>query len=303
MLNFLPWPILFLINSIIILCNVMITAIPIAVIAVFKLLLPFNFVKIIISKLNYFFYRVFVEINAFALFLTNKIKFDVQGNDLIKIKKSCIIISNHLSWADIIILLHVYRGKIPITKFFLKQSLVFIPIVGLACLGLGMPFLKRYSKAQMIKNPKLKYKDIQTTKKACKSLTTEPSALINFVEGTRYTKQKALRNKSPYKHLMLPKTPSLGVALSEVGHDIECILNTTLCYKSNKHSPFIDMLKGRLKDVYARVEVIDVDDSLIGDYLNDKEFKQRFAAWIRDLWAKKDEQLDNYLNSCSNKTK
>lgn len=296
MLNFLPWPLLLLINCIIITINVLFNAIPIILLAIVKLILPFKAVTIIIEKCNYLFFRIFIEVNSFAINLTNKVKWDIKGNNFKPVKKSCIIISNHLSWADIIILCHIYKGKIPTTKFFLKHSLIYIPFVGLACLGLGMPFLRRYSKAQLIKNPKLKNKDIQTTKKACKNLVFAPSTLVNFVEGTRYTKTKAKLAKSPYQHLMLPKAPSLAIALGQIGKNIDVIFNTTLCYKHNSKNTFIDMLKGKLTDVYARVEQIPITDNLIGDYLQDKNFKHNFSLWIRDIWAKKDLELDNYLN-------
>lgn len=75
------------------------------------------------------------------------------------------IISNHLSWADILFIGCIYKGNVPVTKFFMKQNLIYIPFVGLACYALGMPFLKRYSKSQLIKNPKLRKKDIDSTKK------------------------------------------------------------------------------------------------------------------------------------------
>lgn len=299
MLHFLPWPILFTINSVIITLSVTINSIPVLLLSCVRLVLPFRWVNVMAERSNYVFYRIFVSVNAFAIFLTNRIDWDVQGNDFPQVKKSCIIICNHLSWADIVLLLHIYRGKIPLTKFFLKKNLIYIPLIGLACWGLGMPFLNRYTREQLIKNPELKNRDIETTRKACRRLVYAPSTLINFVEGTRYTPAKAAKSKSPYKHLMVPKSPSLAIALGEIGNDIEALFNTTMCYRYNTKSPFIDLLKGRMRTVYARIEKIPVTEELVGNYLEDKQFKHNFGVRLREIWAQKDAQLDSYLSQAS----
>ena len=291
MIAFLPSPILFVINLCLIVFNTILIATPILVLAIFRLVLPFNPIIRIIEKSNLFLYKIWVQINSFTIALTNKIDWQLDTATIPKIKNSCIIICNHQSWADIIMICHIFKGKIPVTKFFLKHSLIYIPFLGLACLGLGMPFLRRYSKQQLLKNPKLKYKDIESTNRACKHLIYSPSTLVNFVEGTRYTPQKAKLAKSSYEHLMPPKAASLGVALGQIGHDIDMLFNTTLRYPDNETDPFIDMLKGRLKTVYATVEPIKVTDNLVGDYLNEKQFKYSFTLWLRNLWEHKDKEL------------
>ena len=195
---------------------------------------------------------------------------------------------------------HIYRGRIPITKFFLKQSLIFIPIIGQACYAIGMPFLRRYTRAQILKNPKLKTKDLDSTRKACQSLLVYPSSLVNFVEGTRFTKAKARSCKSPYQNLMPPKAASLAVALGMIGKNIDCLLNTTILYPDHKGqgSIFYALLCGRLDRVIARVEVIDkefIEQKLVGDYIGDKQFKRSFTNELRSIWQKKDEQIANLL--------
>ena len=102
----------------------------------------------------------------------------------------------------------------------MKHSLIYIPFAGLACYALGMPFLRRFPKEKLLKNPKLRNKDIQTTKAACKRLIDFPTTLINFVEGSRFTAEKAKVARSPYKYLLPPKVASLGVALSEIGDQV-----------------------------------------------------------------------------------
>ena len=306
MLSFLPAPLLFLLNFTLISVVTVVLAIPVFALALVRLLLPFKVVLALVDKVNQAVFYLWVSNNSFLMWLTNRIKWDIQGADIKKIQGSCFIISNHVTWTDIVMLGHIYRGKIPITKFFLKHSLIYIPILGQACYSLGMPFLRRYSRNELLKNPQLKMKDINATRKACLNLLEHPSSLVNFVEGTRYTPQKAAAQKSPYRHLMPPKAASLAIALGLIGEHIDCMLNTTLIYPG-KHegSIFMQMLCGRLKHVIARVEVIDketIAKHMVGDYLYDKQFKHAFTMYLRDMWQRKDEQIEALLHGTDTAT-
>lgn len=269
----------------------LLVAIPMLLCALFKWI-PSKAVGNVINAVNQTAFKIWTANNAFLMKLTNKIEWDIQGLDEVeKVKGSCIIISNHISWADIVMLAHIYRKKVPITKFFLKHSLIYIPVVGLVCYAIGMPFLRRYSREQLLKNPKLKTKDLDTTRKACLSLLDYPSTLINFVEGTRHTEEKAQTQNSQYVNLMPPKAASLAVALGIIGNNIDCLLNTTLLYPHAKGNIFLNLLCGRLTKMVVRVEKIEPKEEWVGDYLKDKQFKRKFTNNLRNLWQRKDEQL------------
>ena len=299
MLSFLPAPLLFVINFTLISVVTAILAIPVFVLAFVRLILPFGPVLSFVDRINQAVFYLWISNNAFLMWLTNRIKWDIQGADIEKIKGSCFIISNHVTWTDIVMLGQIYRGKIPITKFFLKHSLIYIPILGQACYSLGMPFLRRYSRNELLKNPKLKTKDIDATRKACQNLLQHPSTLVNFVEGTRFTPEKAKAQQSQYRHLMPPKAASLAIALGLIGPHIDCLLNTTLVYPGeHKGSIFMEMLCGRLKHVIARVEVMDketINAHMVGDYLQDKQFKHTFTMYLRQLWQRKDDLIESLL--------
>lgn len=300
MLSFLPAPLIFIINMTMISIASCLLAFPLIFLALIRLILPFKVVLDLVDTLNQLAFRGFCAHNSLLMRITTKVKWDIKGVENVNVKGSCIIISNHLSWTDIVMICHIYRGRIPITKFFLKQSLIFIPIIGQACYAVGMPFLRRYSRAQILKNPKLKTKDLDSTRKACQSLLVYPSSLVNFVEGTRFTQAKAQAQKSPYQNLMPPKAASLAVALGMIGKNIDCILNTTILYpgQSGQGSIFYELLCGRLEKVIARVEVIDketIESKLVGDYMGDKQFKRSFTNELRALWQQKDEQIATLL--------
>ena len=297
MLAFLPSPILLIINCLLLAANGILISTPIMILGIFRFLLPIHAIVSVIDRINYYMYRWWVINVALIMSLTNKIDWKITGDPIPDIKKSCVVISNHQSWVDIIVLCHIYRGKIPTTKFFMKHSLIYIPFIGLACYALGMPFLRRYSREKLLKNPKLRQKDMETTKKACKRLAIHPSSLINFVEGTRWTPVKAKAQRSSYRHLMPPKAASVAVALGEIGNDVDCILNTTLVYPENTypHKGFIDLLMGRFKAVRANIEVMPVTEDMTGDYLGNKEYKRAFTNNLKELWVKKDELIDKIL--------
>ena len=288
MLHFLPSPVLFVINAILLVVNVIVVATPIMLLGIIRMVLPFDFSIRIIDRINFYLYRFWTLNIRIMIALTNDVKWHMTGITVPHCHKSCIIISNHVSWFDILLICVIYGSKLPTTKFFMKQSLIYIPFIGLACYALGMPFLKRYSKDILLKNPALRMKDIETTKKVCKALVKYPTTLINFCEGSRYTKEKAEKQKSPYQFLLPPKAASIGVALFEIGNDVEYIFNSTLYYPENSKSAFMDMMFGKLSHIYVDVDLLKKDETLIGDYLGDKQFKHDFTMHIREIWENKD---------------
>ena len=96
----------------------------------------------------------------------------------------------------------------------MKDVLKWIPIVSIVGWALDMPFLKRYSKEQVEKNPSLRGKDLEQMKKAFKRLETNPGTVLSFAEGTRFTKLKHDDQQSPFKNLLRPKAGGIGIALS-----------------------------------------------------------------------------------------
>lgn len=78
----------------------------------------------------------------------------------------------------------------------------------------------------------------------------------------------------------------LGVALSEIGNKVDYIFNNTFYYPDNHKKAFVDMLKGRVKNVYVNVEIMEKTPGL-GNYLEDKQYKHEFTMYVRELWDKK----------------
>lgn len=98
---------------------------------------------------------------------------------------------NHQSWVDTTVNQYFGLTRMPLTRFFTKWELIFIPFVGQAFKILGFPMMKRHSKQQIAKNPALKYQDMDEARKACEHLLSQPFTLLNYLEGTRFTAEKS----------------------------------------------------------------------------------------------------------------
>ncbi|MBN2160689.1 MAG: acyltransferase [Spirochaetes bacterium] len=266
--------------------------IPLIPIAFLKLLIPVGGWRKLCGLLLNGIAVSWITINNFNLWWSQRIKWDIQGLEGLSLMKWYLVISNHQTWVDIVVLQKVFNRKIPFLKFFLKKELIWVPILGIAWWALDYPFMKRYSPSFIEKNPHLKGKDIEITRNACRKFKTLPVSIMNFVEGTRFTKEKHDRQNSPFRHLLKPKAGGIGFVLSTMGEQLSSILNVTIIYPGGDTS-FWSFLCGRIKEIRVLVEKIPVTPDLLGDYVEDKKFQAEFQLWLNDLWQEKDALLDS----------
>lgn len=223
--------------------------------------------------------------------VVNTIQWDVQGIEELTRENWYLVVANHQSWVDILVLQRIFYKKIPFLKFFLKKELIWVPVLGLAWWALEFPFMKRYSKSFLKKHPNMKGKDIEITRKACEKFKNIPTSIMNFVEGTRFSRKKHGRQKSPYKHLLKPKSGGIAYVLSAMGDQLQAILDVTIVYPEGVGS-FWDFLCGKVPQITVRVGLIPISDDLKGDYFTDREYRVRFQNWVNTLWAAKDKKID-----------
>ena len=232
---------------------------------------------------------------AALLHLNPHLKWEIEGLEKLNKKNWYLLICNHHSWADIVVLCVIFRKHIPMNKYFLKQQLAWVPFIGLACWALDMPFMRRYSHSYLIRHPERRGKDVETTRRSCEKFRTHPTTIVNFVEGSRFTEEKRRQTRSPYKNLLPPKAAGIAMALGVLGAQFDKLLDVTLCYPENNDSPFFDMLSGKLTRIVVRVNLLPVAEELHGDYVSDKNFKRRFQQWLNTLWEEKDTLLTSLI--------
>ena len=290
MLNFLPGPIIGCFSLLLYIVNTVVWLIPIIVFSLLKALVPLTIWQKLFSYLLDQMASNWVLVNTFIQKLFTKIKFNITGLEKLKMKDWYLVISNHQSWVDIVVLQRILHGRIPFLKFFLKRELIYVPLLGLAWWALDFPFMKRYSQHFLKRNPHLKGKDIETTQKACEKFKHKPVSVMNFIEGTRFTKEKHAKQSSPFQRLLKPKAGGIGFVLQAMKGNLSKVVNVTIYYPEGTPT-FIDFLCGRVKQVYIAIETQDIDESLMGDYVNDRAYKIQFQQWVNKLWLDKDKAM------------
>lgn len=224
------------------------------------------------------------------------IKWDIEIPTNISSEKSYFIISNHQSWVDILVLQRIFYKKIPFLRFFLKDVLIFIPLLGLCWWALDFPFMRRYSKEKIKKNPALKGQDLETTKNACKKFQGKPISITNFVEGTRFNVSKHKKQKSELKNLLRPKAGGFGFVMSSMGEQFDKILDTTIYYPDGAPT-MIDFLCGNIKKITVRVSEQEVSEECFGNYLTDPNTQKSVRAYINSRWNIKDTLIEKLKKS------
>ena len=268
---------------------------PLLVLTLLKLVIPIKGWRQLCSRLLNGCATNWVGINNLNQRWLSGTHWDVQGVTNLQRNGWYLVISNHQSWVDILVLQRVMHRKIPFLKFFLKKELMWIPILGQCWWALDFPFMKRYSKQFIKKHPHLKGKDFETTRKACAKFKTMPVSVMNFVEGTRFSPEKHALQRSPYTHLLKTRAGGVAFVLGTMGHQVHRVLDVTIAYPKGIKS-FWDFLCGRIEYISVRVNAIPVTEELIGDYAENREFRVQFHNWLNRIWSAKDQRMEELLN-------
>ena len=296
MLNFLPNVVVGILASILLFINVVFWFVFLISVAIIKILLPIPGLRKIFDTVLTKIAEGWVTGNSTWMALTQKTQWDVEGVGELNYRGWYLVNANHQSWVDILVLQHVFNRKIPLLKFFLKQELIRVPIMGLCWWALDFPFMKRYSKEYLEKHPEMKGKDLETTRKACEKFSLIPTSVMNFLEGTRFTRKKHERQASPYKNLLKPKAGGIAFALNAMGDKFQSLLNVTIVYPEGIPT-FWDFLCGRVKKVVVRVKEEPIPEVFTEkDYNNDDTFRYEFQQWTHQLWLEKDQLITDLLD-------
>lgn len=301
MLSFLPSFILAPLNFVLFCLNLAVCGSLIFIGGLLKLLLKLVGLEKLVYRPMHAIYRCWALNNYLIICLTNKVEWQISEPEVLKKNGSYLIIANHQSWLDIMVISHLTRTRTPEPKYFLKASLKKVPFLGMGCWALDMPFMHRYSKSFIAKNPHLKGKDVETTRKSCLAFKDKPTAIINFVEGTRRSPEKAKKSKSAYKHLLTPRAGGIAFTLATLGEQFEKILDISIVYPGNSGHIMMDILKGKAKQIIIDIKEVDILPELIGDYDNNRQFRIDFQHWLNGVWQEKDERIE-YLKAHANET-
>lgn len=261
-----------------------------------KLALPFAAVRRLIDPLLNGIASCWIACNSGWMWLTQRTHWDVAGIDTLRYEGWYLVNCNHQSWVDIFVLQHLLNRRVPLLKFFLKQELIYVPVIGLAWWALDFPFMKRHGKEELRKNPALRDQDRESTQRACAKFALVPTSVMNFAEGTRFTPEKHREQHSPYLYLLKPKAGALALALNAMGESFHSLIDATIVYPAGIPS-FWDFLSGKMPRIIVRVQQLPIPPEFAtGDYAKDSGFRRAFHKWLTSLWDSKDQQIKSLLN-------
>jgi 1-acyl-sn-glycerol-3-phosphate acyltransferase len=272
--------------------NTIFWIVPVFLFAIVKLLLPVPVLRRAITRILMAIGENWVSVNGLLMRFAASVDLESRGLEDLQRDGWYLIISNHQTWVDIFILQAVFNRRVPFLKFFIKQQLIWFPLLGIAWWAMDMPFMKRFSPSYLAKNPHMKGKDLVTTRRACEKFLDTPTSILNFIEGTRFSELKRANRKSPYKNLLQPRAGGFAVALSSMGELFTNIVDVTMVYPENATS-FWGMCCGEDVRVIVDVRVRELETWLVqGNYEGDREFRKQLHGWLGEIWTEKDLIID-----------
>jgi 1-acyl-sn-glycerol-3-phosphate acyltransferase len=144
MLHFLPAIILGPLSSGLLVINTILWFFGFFLFGMLKYLIPLESFRNFFTRVLIALGTGWIDCNRFIIWLTQNMEVDVEGLEKLPgTKKWVLIFSNHRAWVDIFILQSLFNHRIPFLKFFLKEELRKVPLMGFAWWSLDFPFMKR----------------------------------------------------------------------------------------------------------------------------------------------------------------
>ena len=189
-----------------------------------------------------------------------------------------IVLANHRSWADILIVQSVVATNGPIVKFLGKRELLYVPIFGVIILAFDFPVLRR--RARRGGNPaNRRDDDRRRVSEASTALIDSPAAILSFAEGTRFTEAKREARSGPYDHVLPPRAGGLAAMIEALAPAGGTIVDLTLAYP--RTVSFWEFLGGAAGPVSVAWETVPITEVA----------PERVQEWLNDRWQRKDELL------------
>lgn len=265
--------------------NTVLWIVPLLLAHLLKLILPSRGWRRFWSRVQNGIGTVWISINNWHQSLTNPVRWDVEGVEGLSSDGWYVVVANHRTWADILVLQRVFNRRIPFLKFFLKKELIWVPLLGLAWWSLDYPFLKRSGTAR---------RDLEAIREATEKFKLVPVSVMNFVEGTRFTARKHEKQRSPYTHLLKPKVGGLAAVLAAMEEEVHAVLDVTIAYRGGSPD-FWSFLCGEVDEVKVRVDPLPITPEMVGDFMEDKAFRRAFLTWLEGVWKGKDRRMASLL--------
>lgn len=252
-----------------------------------KLLVPLPGFRRACTEVMFAIARQWAAFNRVVYRLLYPVSWEIDVHGTLDPHCSYLLVGNHQSIIDILLVFDQFSRRTPPLCFFLKRELLWMPVIGWACWGMDFPFMSRRSQRQ----------DLATTREFCERFRDHPVTVVNFAEGTRFSESKRVERNSPYRHLLRPKSGGLSFTLNAMGEQFAGIIDVTIAYRPSRFPIVWSFLTGEQTELAIHIDVLPVPQEFVaGDYTGDPAFRERFQNWLNALWARKDARLDRMIN-------
>lgn len=276
--------------------NTLFWCFPLFMLAVLKLVVPVSGVRKYSDPLLNRIAAAWINCNDVWIGLLQRERWSVEGATGLQRTGWYLVNCNHRSWVDIFVLQRVLNRRIPMLKFFLKQQLIYLPVIGLAWWALDFPFMRRHSRSTLRKHPELRDQDRETTRRACAKFVRMSTSIVNFAEGTRYTAAKHRAQASPYRHLLKPKAGALAFTLNAMGGKIQSLLDVSIAYPDGTPT-FWQLASGQSGAVMVHIRELPIPAEFCNcDYSTDAALRANFHRWLAQIWLEKDQRIEAMLS-------
>lgn len=233
-----------------------------------------------------------VAVNNFLLSLGRRTTWALDIPATLDHKGCYLVLCNHQSWVDILVLQRCFNRRLPLLRFFLKRQLFWVPVLGLCWWALDFPFMRRASREELQRRPELRGRDLESARRACEIFQDVPVAMMSFPEGTRRAGAKRSRD-SGFEHLLKPKAGGAGQVLYALGEQLDGCVDVTVAYEANREPPtFWELVTGRIPSIQVHARVLPPPYELLGrNFVDDLEGREMLKQWMTELWQKKDARI------------
>lgn len=213
----------------------------------------------------------------------------VFSGDEAPMRENALVLPNHQEMSDITVLFRLARrkGRLGDMKWFVKDSLKYVPGIGWGMLFLDCLFIKR----DWTTDEKYLHKVFE------KILANRiPLWLMTFVEGTRIRAAKVETSRNyaqsaglkPLKHLLTPRTKGFSATVENLRGHLDAVYDVTIAYMDGVPTIW-QWTKGYVKLVNVHVRRYVIAELPEGD--------EALASWLQRRFEEKEHILEHYYRS------
>ena len=209
-------------------------------------------------------------------------------------KENIIVTSNHISWPDSFFLQSVPKWTSFHRKFIYKTELQRLPLIGLGFRLINFIPVDRIQHKKVISNKdaaKLRSQSMQTIAKTTRKFTDGGYSVIIYAEGTRFTEEKAAKNKSKYDYLLQPRAGGFSQVMLNLTN-VTRVMDVTITYEKQNYSLW-DWMGGKNKKIHLEINNYDLPAELI-QAAADGDEKAVLASsknFLRRVWKDKEKRI------------